>query len=89
MKKITGILALIYFVNISNLSGQTINKEEYVDKMKGFWLGSCIANWTGLKTEGQRNGKPYYTDDDWNTNQGNEDYGTYIDFVLNPYVYKF
>ena len=87
MKKIIGILALIYFVNISYLSGQTINKEEYIDKMKGFWLGSCIANWTGLKTEGQRNGKPYYTDDDWNTNQGNEDYGTYIDFVLNKEIW--
>ena len=87
MKKIIVILSLIYFVNISYLSGQTINKEEYVDKIKGFWLGSCIANWTGLKTEGQRNGKPYYTDDDWNTNQGNEDYGTYIDFVLNKEIW--
>ena len=74
-------------VHVQFLQGQTISKVEYKEKLKGFWLGSCIANWTGLKTEGQRNNKPYYTDEDWNTNQGNEWHGAYIDFVLDSEIW--
>ena len=39
-----------------------IDKDQYKDRLKGFWLGSCIANWTGLPTENQRTGFPFYTD---------------------------
>ena len=28
-----------------------ISREKYPDKLYGFWLGQCIANWTGLVTE--------------------------------------
>jgi hypothetical protein len=28
-----------------------VEKELYADKLYGFWLGQCIANWTGLVTE--------------------------------------
>jgi len=28
-----------------------ISREEYLNKLHGFWLGQCIANWTGLVTE--------------------------------------
>ena len=28
-----------------------INRATYSDKLYGFWLGTCIANWTGLVTE--------------------------------------
>jgi hypothetical protein len=28
-----------------------ISREAYADKLHGFWLGQCIANWTGLITE--------------------------------------
>ena len=28
-----------------------ISRAEYADKLYGFWLGQCIANWTGLVTE--------------------------------------
>ena len=28
-----------------------INRSEYLEKLYGFWLGQCIANWTGLVTE--------------------------------------
>ena len=41
-----------------------IDRNEYKDKLRGFWLGSCIANWTGLKTELIRNEKPFFTDAD-------------------------
>lgn len=50
-----------------------IDRTEYKEQLRGFWLGSCIANWTGLPTENQRTTFPFYTDDDW------EQYG----YVLN------
>ncbi|MCA6078920.1 ADP-ribosylglycohydrolase family protein [Fulvivirga sedimenti] len=28
-----------------------IDRTVYLDKLQGFWLGACIANWTGLITE--------------------------------------
>ncbi len=28
-----------------------ISRRDYKDKLYGFWLGQCIANWTGLVTE--------------------------------------
>lgn len=41
-----------------------INRNEYKNKLKGFWLGSCIANWTGLPTENRRTDFPFFTDSD-------------------------
>jgi len=35
----------------SNTTDKLINREHYYDKLQGFWLGTCIANWTGLVTE--------------------------------------
>lgn len=42
-----------------------IKRTEYRDKLKGFWLGSCIANWTGLPTENRRTDFPFFTNDDF------------------------
>ncbi|MGB5202775.1 MAG: ADP-ribosylglycohydrolase family protein [Eudoraea sp.] len=42
-----------------------INRTEYKDKLRGFWLGSCIANWTGLPTENARTDFPFFTDSDF------------------------
>ncbi len=42
-----------------------IDASSYENKLKGMWLGSTIANWTGLRTEGVRNEPPFYTDEDW------------------------
>ncbi len=63
-----------------------IDRSEYKDKLRGFWLGSCIANWTGLKTELLRNEKPFFTDADWQTNQGRNN--EVIDFVLDQHPWK-
>ena len=30
---------------------RVISRAEYGDRLYGFWLGQCIANWTGLVTE--------------------------------------
>ncbi len=42
-----------------------IERTAYKDKLKGYWLGSCIANWTGLPTENRRTDFPFFTDLDF------------------------
>ncbi len=47
-----------------------ISRSDYHDKLYGFWLGQCIANWTGLVTEMDKIGGEgphgvFYTRDDW------------------------
>lgn len=49
-----------------------LSRGEYADKLYGFWLGQCIANWTGLITEMDKIGNVgeiktgrFYTRDDW------------------------
>lgn len=51
-----------------------ISRSEYIDKLQGFWLGECIANWTGLVTEMDKIGNigpiktgTFYTSEDWGT----------------------
>jgi hypothetical protein len=49
-----------------------ISRQDYENKLYGFWLGQCIANWTGLVTEMDKIGNignlktgSFYTRDDW------------------------
>ena len=49
-----------------------ISRAMYADKLYGFWLGECIANWTGLVTEMDKIGNigavktgAFYTRSDW------------------------
>lgn len=42
-----------------------LDRDTYADRIEGFWLAQCIANWTGLQTEGVRKEPPFYTDADW------------------------
>ena len=49
-----------------------LSREAYYDKLQGFWLGQCIANWTGLVTEMDKIGNigdiktgDFYTRHDW------------------------
>ncbi len=42
-----------------------LDRGVYEDQLEGFWVGQCIANWTGLLTEGRRTEPPFYTDADW------------------------
>ncbi|MEX0321712.1 MAG: ADP-ribosylglycohydrolase family protein [Puniceicoccaceae bacterium] len=57
-----------------------ISRVEYHEKLQGFWLGECIANWTGLRTEGVKKTAPFFTDKAWGTNQGRKQ--QQIEFVL-------
>ena len=47
-----------------------VSRQAYIDKLYGFWLGQCIANWTGMVTEMDKIGGEgptgeFYTRDDW------------------------
>ncbi|MEL7371392.1 MAG: hypothetical protein AAFN74_20895 [Myxococcota bacterium] len=42
-----------------------LDAADYRDKLVALWLAQCIANWTGLQTEGRHNSAPFLTDDDW------------------------
>lgn len=44
-----------------------LSRADYADRLRAMWLGECIANWTGLRTEGARTEPPFYTDADWGT----------------------
>ena len=72
-----------------------ISRSNYFNKLKGFWLAQCIANWTGLITEMDKTGNigklksgPFYTRDDWGKEdqpafwQQKEDITRTIDFVF-------
>ena len=68
-------------------------RADYLNKLKGFWLAQCIANWTGLVTENDKIGNigefktgDFYTRDDWGKKdklnlRGNRT-DQYIDFVF-------
>ena len=68
-------------------------RAQYAEKLEGFWLGQCIANWTGLITELDKDGvaqKKFYTDESWGgpdapTIYGKKSEHATIDFVFeNP-----
>ena len=55
-----------------NPTDRVINRTDYAERLYGFWLGECIANWTGLVTEMDKVGNigeiktgNFYTRDDW------------------------
>ena len=56
----------------SNPSDLVLSRAEYKNKLYGFWLGQCIANWTGLVTEMDKIGNigeittgDFYTRENW------------------------
>ncbi len=72
-----------------------LDRSVYEDKLHGFWLGQCIANWTGLITEMDKiggdgvdgRGAGFYTREDWGGPDGpaiweEEAPDQLIDFVL-------
>ncbi len=71
-----------------------ISRKEYKDKLYGFWLAQCIANWTGLVTEMDKIGIPkdgkgagFYTRKDWGKPDqpnlwGSNDLSETIDFLF-------
>jgi len=65
---------LAYDAYVPSPSDRVVSRLEYRDKLVGFWLGQCIANWTGLVTEMDKVGNvgevqtgPFYTREAWGT----------------------
>ncbi len=63
---------LVYKTYKFNTSDRVISRSAYMNKLYGFWLGQCIANWTGLVTEMDKIGNigdiktgDFYTREDW------------------------
>ncbi len=61
-----------YVNSQSAASDMVVNRQKYRNRLYGFWLGQCIANWTGLVTEMDKIGNigelqtgEFYTRDDW------------------------
>ncbi len=59
---------------------RVIDRADYADRLRALWLGECLANWTGIRTEGCKSSPPFYTDTDWGTVGC---HGYVIDFVVN------
>jgi hypothetical protein len=64
--------ALTYKTYKPKKSDSVISRSKYLNKLYGFWLGECIANWTGLVTEMDKIGSigeiktgVFYTREDW------------------------
>ena len=75
-----------------------ISRSDYAERLQGFWLAQCIANWTGLITEMDKiggdgldgKGAGFYTRDDWGGPDERNIWGNFsdhsdtIDFYLEP-----
>jgi hypothetical protein len=102
MKNVFFILSLIGLFAFGCKSPESKTSEElvqysrdtYKDQLYGFWLGQCIANWTGLITEMDKIGIPvdgkgegFYTREDWGKADqpnlwGSNNYSATIDFLF-------
>lgn len=70
-----------------------ISRADYLDQLHGFWLGQCIANWTGLITEMDKIGNigeiqtgDFYTRDDWGKPDQPSIWGEGIPSNLSPTI---
>jgi hypothetical protein len=68
-----------------------ISRDEYFEKLQGFWLGQSIANWTGLVTEMDKIGGEgphgqFYTRDDWGQPDQPSIWGQGIPSDLSPTI---
>ena len=66
--------SLSYTAYAPKSTDRIISRSAYADKLYGFWLAQCIANWTGLVTEmdkvgniGETKTGDFYTREDWGT----------------------
>jgi len=70
-----------------------ILRSVYTNQLYGFWLGQCIANWTGLVTEMDKIGNigdiktgEFYTRDDWGKSDEPSIWGQGIPSNLSPTI---
>lgn len=84
---------LIYKSYSQKSEHKVISRSEYKNKLYGFWLGQCIANWTGLVTEMDKIGNigdvktgDFYTRDDWGQPDQPSIWGEGIPSDLSPTI---
>ena len=72
---------------------KVISRLEYANKLQGFWLGQCIANWTGLVTEMDKIGNigelktgDFYTRENWGKPDQPSIWGAGIPSNLSPTI---
>lgn len=70
-----------------------ISRDDYREQLHGFWLGQCIANWTGLVTEMDKIGNigeiktgEFYTREDWGKPDKPSIWGQGIPSELSPTI---
>ncbi|GAB5413490.1 MAG: hypothetical protein Cons2KO_10930 [Congregibacter sp.] len=83
---IVSILLALTTLRSAKSADLVIDREDYANRLHGFWLGSSIANWTGLPTENLRAEPPFFTDEDWQMPIGRD--GQRVDFVLDDDPWK-
>ena len=71
----------------------SISRDQYKDQLYGFWLGQCIANWTGLVTEMDKIGDigdiktgDFYTRADWGKPDQPSIWGNGVPSDLSPTI---
>ena len=71
----------------------SISRDKYYDQLYGFWLGQCIANWTGLVTEMDKIGNigeiktgAFYTRENWGEPDQPSIWGQGIPSDLSPTI---
>lgn len=84
---------LVYAAYERKASDFVISRADYKDRLYGFWLGQCIANWTGLVTEMDKIGNvgeiktgDFYTREDWGKPDQPSIWGEGIPSDLSPTI---
>ena len=72
---------------------RVVDRQQYMDRLYGFWLGECIANWTGLITEMDKIGNigdiktgAFYTRQNWGQPDQPSIWGQGVPSALSPTI---
>jgi hypothetical protein len=91
--KVVSDTGLLYRKYIPKKGDVVISRAKYHDKLYGFWLGECIANWTGLVTEMDKIGNigdiktgAFYTRNDWGKPDQQNIWGGGLNGNLSPTI---
>jgi hypothetical protein len=74
------LLMAHYSSAINAYAEVSVDRAAYEDRLRGFWLGASIGNWTGLPAENLRSQPPFFTRHDWRAPRGRN--GQILDYVL-------
>lgn len=84
---------LVYKDYQPNDNDLIISRTDYSERLQGFWLGQCIANWTGLITEMDKIGDigdiktgAFYTREDWGKPDLPSIWGEGVPSTLSPTI---